>query len=364
MMKVLFVIDTLGSGGKERRFTELVKTLALRKEIEISVVVMSNDIHYTEIYNLGIEIKKIIRKTRRDLTVFGQFWRLIRSDRPGAVHCWESMTAIYLAPVCKLLGCPLINGMVTNVPLRQNIFNYHWLRARLTFPLSRVIVSNSHAGLKAYRVPRPKGIVIHNGFDFSRLAGVRDADIVRNELGIATDYVVGMVASFCKQKDYPTFYKAAQQILSGRRDITFVAIGSYTDSEKSAGMVDENLRPYFRFLGKRGSVESYINVMDVGVLATFTEGIPNSVMEFMALGKPVVATIGGGTEELVTTGETGFLVNPSDPQTMAQKIEELIENSELRKKMGAMGNERIRSHFSHDRMLINYMHLYSQICNN
>jgi len=364
MMKILFVIDTLGSGGKERRFTELIKTLTGRHEIEISVVVMSNDIHYSEIYNLGIEIKKIIRKTRKDLSVFRQFWMLIRSERPDAVHCWESMTAVYLAPVCQLLGCPLINGMVTNVPLRQNVFNYHWFRARLTFPLSRVIVSNSHAGLKAYRVTARKGVVIHNGFDFGRLDGIRDVSVVRSELGIVTDYVVGMVASFCEQKDYPTFYKAAQKILTGRRDITFLAIGSYTDSEKSIGMVDEDLRPYFRFLGKRGAVESYINAMDVGVLATFTEGISNSVMEYMALGKPVVATVGGGTEELVTTGETGFLVNPSEPQVMAQRIEELIENEGLRKKMGAMGNARIRSHFSHDSMFKNYMHLYSQICSN
>jgi glycosyltransferase involved in cell wall biosynthesis len=88
-------------------------------------------------------------------------------------------------------------------------------------------------------------------------------------------------------------------------------------------------------------VESYINVMDVCVLATFTEGISNSVMEYMALGKPVVATEGGGTGELVRSGETGFLVKPSDPGMMAGKIEELISDEELRKRMGEMGKDRI-----------------------
>lgn len=363
-MKLLFVIDTLGAGGKERRFTELIKTLTRRKEIEISLVIMSNDIHYSEIYNLGIEIKKIIRKTRKDLTVFRQFWKLIKSERPDAVHCWESMTAVYLAPVCKMLGCPLINGMVTNVPLKQNIFNYHWLRARLTFPLSRVIVSNSHAGLKAYGVHNRKGVVIHNGFDFSRLDEIREVGIVRDELDISTNYVVGMVASFCEQKDYPTYFKAAHQILTGRRDITFVSIGSETDSEESVRLVDENLRQYFRFLGRRDAVESYINVMDVCVLATFTEGLSNSVMEYMALGKPVVATIGGGTEELVKSGETGFLINPSDYKMLAGKIEQLLDNGELRKEMGNSGKERIKAHFSIDRMVNNYINLYKQICNN
>jgi len=64
-MKLLSVIDTLGAGGKERRFTELMKALSHLTWIEIRLVVMSNTIHYTEINDLGIEIIKIIRKTRK-----------------------------------------------------------------------------------------------------------------------------------------------------------------------------------------------------------------------------------------------------------------------------------------------------------
>ena len=159
-MKILFVIDTLGSGGKERRLTELLKALKSSNKIDFELVVMSEDIHYSEIRDLGITIHSIIRKTTKDFSVFRKFYLLIKQNRPDAVHCWESMTAVYLPPVCRLLRCPLINGMVTNVPLRQNIFNRHWLRARLTFPFSDKIVSNSKAGIRAYRVPASKGFVI------------------------------------------------------------------------------------------------------------------------------------------------------------------------------------------------------------
>jgi glycosyltransferase involved in cell wall biosynthesis len=362
-MKLLSVIDTLGAGGKERRFTELMKALSHLALIEIKLVVMSNTIHYTEINDLGIETIRIIRKTRKDLSVFRQFKRLIVQEHPDAVHCWESMTAVYLAPVCRMTGCPLINGMVTNVPLKWRILNHHWLRARLTFPFSNVIVSNSQAGLKAYMVPRRKGVVIYNGFDFSRLDGIREIGDVRHELCITTEYVVGMVASFCKQKDYPTFYRAAQKLLARRRDITFLAIGSGTDSSASVSLVDESEREYFRFLGKRSGVESYVNAMDVCVLATFTEGISNSVIEYMALGKPVVATIGGGTEELVKSGSTGFLVRPSDPKMLADKIEMLIDDVVLRKQVGNMGRERIENHFSIDRMVNDYLNLYNRVIN-
>lgn len=363
-MKILFVIDTLGSGGKERRLTELLKALKTRNEIVFELAVMSYDIHYTEIWNLGIEIHQIIRKTRRDISVFKKIYLLIKQVKPDAVHCWDSMTAIYLAPVCKLAGSPLINGMVTNVPLKHRILNYHWLRARLTFPLSRIVVSNSQAGLKAYMVPKHKGIVISNGFNISRLDGIIEAEVIRNDLEVTTEYVVGMVASFGTQKDYPTFYKAAQHILTLRDDITFIAIGSDTDSEESVRLVDASSRQYFRFLGRRSNVESLINAMDVCVLATFTEGISNSVMEYMALGKPVVATIGGGTEELVKSGETGFLVKPSDYEVLSSKINELINNHELRKNMGDNGKERIKVHFSIDLMVNKYISLYQRLCHN
>lgn len=361
-MRLLLVIDTLGAGGKERRFTELVRALNKIEDIELKVIIMSNDIHYTEIYSLGIEVIRLIRRTPKDISIFWKFRRIIEAVQPDAVHCWESMTAVYLAPVCKLLNCPLINGMVTNAPLRRNIFNHHWRRARLTFPLSKIIVGNSWAGLNAYSAPRDKSIVIYNGFDFARLDGIKDARHVRDELEINTDYVVGMVASFGKQKDFPTYYRAAEIILSKRQDITFLAIGSGTDSEESVRYVSDRQRRFFRFLGKRGEVESYINSMNVCILATFTEGISNSVMEYMALGKPVVATVGGGTEELIMSDETGFLIEPSNHFLLAEMIERLIDDEDLRKKMGDKGKERILAHFSMDRMVRDYINLYRQVC--
>jgi len=363
-MRILLVIDTLGAGGKERRFTELVRALIKIEDIELKIIIMSNDIHYTEIYSLGIEIIRIIRRTSKDISIFRKLWRVIETVRPDAVHCWESMTAVYMAPVCKLLGCPLINGMVTNAPLKQKILNHHWRRAKLTFPLSKIIVGNSRAGLNAYSAPHEKSIVIYNGFDFGRLVGLKEAKFVRKELDINTDYVVGMVASFGKQKDYPTFYKAAESILSKRHDITFLAIGSGTDSEESVDHVSARLRRFFRFLGKSNDVESYVNAMNVCILATFTEGISNAIVEYMALGKPVVATLGGGTEELVKSGETGFLVDPSNHCQLAGMIERLLDDEDLRKRMGDLGKERILAHFSIDRMVNDYINLYRQVCYN
>ncbi|NLA50074.1 MAG: glycosyltransferase [Bacteroidales bacterium] len=355
------VIDTLGAGGKERRFTELVKALKTNREIDLEIVIMSNDIHFSEIYNFGINIRKVIRKSKKDISVYKKFWKILRNYKPDATHCWESMTAIYMAPLCKILNLPLINGMVTNVPLCQNIFNHHWLRARFTFPFSRAIVSNSQAGLTAYRVPSGRGIVIHNGFNFSRLDRIRDKLELRHELDISTEFVVGMVASFWKSKDYPTYYKAALSILNERNDVTFLAIGTDTDSEASYRLVDDKIES-FRLLGKRTDIESCINIFDIGVLASFTEGLSNSIIEYMALGKPVVASEVGGTPELIIEGETGFMVKPADSCMLAERITGLLNDADMCKKMGFNGKNRIERYFSIERMKNEYINLYRKVC--
>ncbi len=180
-MRILFFTDTLDVGGKERRLTELIKALILHKEIDFELVVMSKDIHYKEILDLGIKIHYITRKTRHDVSVFYRFYKLCRSYKPDFVHCWDSMTAIYLVPACKLLHIKLINGMVVDSPVKQNISNKYYLRAKLTFPFSDVIIGNSKAGLLAYKAPENKSIVIHNGFAFSRTKNLISKEDIRKE---------------------------------------------------------------------------------------------------------------------------------------------------------------------------------------
>ena len=71
-------------------------------------------------------------------------------------------------------------------------------------------------------------------------------------------------------------------------------------------------------LGIRSGIESLISAMDICVLSTFTEGISNSILEYMALEKPVIATAGGGTNEIVIDNKTGFLIKQSNPEELAE----------------------------------------------
>jgi glycosyltransferase involved in cell wall biosynthesis len=101
--------------------------------------------------------------------------------------------------------------------------------------------------------------------------------------------------------------------------------------------------------------------MDVCVLSTFTEGISNSILEYMALGKPVVATTGGGTLEIVDDNKTGFLIGPVDPIEFSEKIELLLNNDTLRTAMGEAGKNRVHANFSIDRMVQQFVLNYEKL---
>ncbi len=360
-MKIIFFIDSFPAGGKERRLVELMKGLSTKHDIEFELVIMTNDVHYKEIFDLGIKVHFVIRKSKKDISVFSQFYRICKNFRADIVHCWDSMTAVYLVPVSKLLHIKFVNGMVADTPEQRNVRNKTWLRGKLTFPFSNIIVGNSLAGLAAYGAPAKKAICIYNGFDFKRTENLPDPASIRNKLEIHTNFIVGMVASFSVYKDYRTYYSAAELLLKKRKDITFLAIGDYTDSADSKKIINDEYAEYFRLLGRKSGVESFVNIMDICVLATFTEGISNSILEYMAAGKPVVATDGGGTVEIVKEGETGFLVKPAKPAELAEKIEKLLNSGELRMKMGKAGNERVKKDFSIDSMIEKYIFHYSKL---
>ena len=352
-VRILYIIDELGPGGAERRLVQLLGRLDTSR-FSAKLVLLADIVHYRQVYDLGIEVVVLDRKIGLDPIVFFKLYGLCRRWRPDIVHAWGSLPAIYAGPVAKLLGARLINAMIANAPRRLNL--QQRLRARFTFPFSDIIQSNSYAGLRAYGVSGEKGNVIHNGFDFDRLEGLRDGEEVRRELHVRTPYVAGMVAGFHPLKDYESLLEAARIVLGRRDDVTFVCVGHGTELERIRDR--GNFSDRIVFTGKRDDVESIVQIFDIGILSTYSEGISNSIMEYMALGKPVIASEGGGTVELVLDGETGFIIPQRSPGILADRIEQLLNDGALRHALGQKGLERIRKEFSIERMAAEHMNLY------
>lgn len=367
-MKILFFIDGLIAGGKERRLLELMKGLKTQSDITFELAIMNKEIHYSEVFNLGIKIHFLIRKSRKDLSVFGKLYRICKHFKPDVLHCWDSMTAVIAVPVCAILRIKLINGMVVNTPVKQDVFDKEWLRAQLTFPFSSMVVGNSNAGLRAYRAPKCKSLCIYNGMDFGRFKNLKEAGRIHKELfgdEVKKNFIVGMVAAFEKRKDYKTLIEAALQLLSENYNIRFVLIGNGVDFNLMKEMVPVAFSGKIIFLGKRNDIEDIVNIFDVGILLTNTkihgEGISNSIIEYMALGKPVIATKGGGTNEIVINQLNGYLIDPDRADQLIEKIKILMNDKDLMRELGENGKELAREKFDLKIMTGEYTILYHKI---
>ena len=361
MLRVLHFIDRLGPGGRERQLVEMLKGFEITGGCESLVVSMTAGVFYEELNHVrGVVLKTLIRRWKKDPLAFLGLYRLVREFRPDLLVAWDHMTAVYAIPATLLARVPLVNAMIRDAPARLTW--RAWSRARVTFPFSRAILANSQAGLDAYGVHSKRGVVIRNGMDSRRLRQLEDPRSVRERWFPGSRLVVGMVSTFRPWKDHPTLIRAAERLLGHRKDVVFVMVGDGETLEQCRRLVPAELRDDIRFAGAVGvGLESLVNAFDIGVLATFTEGIPNAVMEYMALSKPVVATDGGGTRELMQDGVTGFLVPARDAAALAGRIERLLDDPGLRETMGAAGRRRVVEEFSLEQLVRRHRTLYEQV---
>lgn len=351
---ILFFIGSLTSGGKERRLLELLTYLGGEGTYHLVLVTKKTEILFDNFERLKIEWVQM-EDGRISLKTFKEFYRISRKYKPTIIHTWGSNLNLIALPY-RILNkkVSLINSQITSAPPKLSFSER--LIARFNFWFSDKILSNSFAGLRAYNPPAAKSQVIYNGLNFNRFSNLRDKEEVRKEYGLDRKFTIIMVASYSTNKDYLRFFRVGLELAKLRNDFAFLGVGFFKGGEDifeacermTAGF--DNLRP----VPGRSHIESLVNICDIGVLfsnkAVHGEGISNSLIEYMALGKPVIANDAGGTREIVVNGENGYLVDQESDADIARMIDQLLDDREKLNEMGRKSKERIYRDFSLDRM--------------
>lgn len=362
-MRILFFLESLHGGGKERRSVELIRYLKQQPDdYEIELVLTEKEIYYEDILKTNVRIRVLQRKGfKYDPAIFFKFYSICRKFRPDIIHAWGKMTTFYAIPAKTLCRVPLISSLIADASRSYRDFSpYHFL-LRTNVHFSDVILSNSRAGLRAYGISERKARVIYNGADLLRFDNSFDRQSVRNEINVSTEYLIVMVASFSAFKDYDLFLDIAKEVGSIRKDVSFAAVGDGPEMKRILKRVKDEKISNVVLTGRRTDVERIVAAADIGILCTWAEGISNSILEYMALGKPVIATdLVGGSRELIEDGITGYLTN-RDMLTVTALINKLLNNRDLRIKMGQRGKERIERKFSIKRMGGEFQALYEDV---
>ncbi|CAB4787603.1 MAG: glycosyltransferase [Actinobacteria bacterium] len=160
---------------------------------------------------------------------------------------------------------------------------------------------------------------------------------IRSELGVAPDeFVVGTIANFRAQKDYPNLLNAARLLKERGVQIRIVAVGQGPlEQEMRALHNSMALGDRVLLLGQRDDAVAVLGACDAFVMASKNEGLPVAIMEALALGLPICATSVGGIPEAVTDGVEGQLVPPSDPESLASALTRLATDPALRSELAA-----------------------------
>jgi glycosyltransferase involved in cell wall biosynthesis len=222
----------------------------------------------------------------------------------------------------------------------------------------------------AINLPPPKARVVYDAIDIPDIETGENRASVRQEFQIpGSCTIVGMVARVSPQKDYFTLAAAAVEVLKIDPDTRFLIVGDnsmvdlnrlhYADVSKH--LTGLGIRDKFIFTGHRQDTTRLTAAMDFCVLSTHREGFPLSILEAMALRKPVCATDVGGISEIVKPGVNGFLNQHEDSRALANAILQLIQNSEMRCQMGIAAQDHVRHEHSREKYIAQMQQAYSEV---
>ncbi len=235
---------------------------------------------------------------------------------------------------------------------------WDWARFRASYVhLTDGVITPCHAIKKTFRrftwLPQERVHVVHNGVDLEAYSPAVSVDDVRDGLGIPPEARLVVAAGrLVGQKGYPDLIAAAALLHPRFGDLRVLIAGDGKEESALRALVDaQGLGERVTFAGFRSDVQRLVRAGDVFVQASHFEGLPNAVLEAMALGRPVVATDVGGTRELVADGETGYLAPARDPKTLADRLAALLSDPDRRERMGAAGRAQAEAHFSLEAMV-------------
>lgn len=366
----LHLITSFEVGGTERQAVELLKRLN-RERFDVRLAALRLEgVLYQEIAALFPQVPQFPLTRFYNANAAKQLLRLralMKRERVSLVHAHDFYAGVLGASAARLAG---VRSIVCRRHLRLSDRRVHDWGTRYAHRLADRVLVNSEAIrdhiLNSGCVAPEKIVVIRNGLDAVPISPTerqqRRAALLL-ELNLNADAkLVGMVARLQPVKGHRYFIEAAAQIAREEADAHFVLVGEGAlRREIEAQAAQLGLTNRVHLLGDRKDAARIVAGFDVAVLASLHEGLPNTVMEAMAAGVPVVATAVGGTTELIADGETGFLVPPADAEALAQRILYALRNPDWSAHMAAEGCRHILDQFSMPRMVESVERLYDEL---
>ena len=350
MLQVCFVLDTVQYDAGTEKLVPRLATRLDRTRFEPHVCCFEDS---ERLSSIGPQVKTGVFPIARvyspgGLRQVGRFREYLKRNRIDVVHSFTTKADIFSVLASIGLGRAMVISRLNSgywyTP--RNIRVFRMLNRYTTHVLTNSLCAKMLT-TKVEGVAPEKITILNPGVDLAQFSRETGDLAVAASLGIPAEApVVGIVATYRAVKDLPLFLHAARRMAAAVPRAAFLLVGHgelRADLETLAAEL--GIRERVFFTDGRGTVPDHLARMSVACLSSLSEGLPNAIMEYMAAGLPVVATDVGGNSELVTDGETGYLVRVRTAEAFAAPVIRLLQEEGLRSAMGQRGLERARAEF-------------------
>jgi len=366
MPKILFVSTSTTLGGAEKTLFTLATGVAPERFPVVGVVSLKPlGLYGDRLAARGFAVESLDVSLCPGPAEARRLGRIIRELKPDLVHALMYQAIQLCRFVKPRIGVPFKLVSSPRVNYRT--------RSRWTLWVDRLLRDQDDLLITESRASRD--FLVHGlGYDEKRLATIyngveppaasaspQERERRRRELGLEAGHVLfAAIGRLDEQKGHGVLLDAMARLKDSPARCVIIG-GGPLHGRLEAKVRGLGLEGRVRLLGERADSASWLGACDVFVLPSLWEGLPNAVLEAMALGLPVLASSVDGVCEIITSGRDGLLTPPGDPAALARAACDLAADSSLRRRLGEAGRARVREGFSLRAMLAGYEAAYQGV---
>lgn len=369
-VRVAYCIDNMGIGGTELNAVRVAERLN-GSRFEVSVICLQAGGPLAARYAAaGVRVVPLPIPSLYSVAAVRQGLRLARlltERHVQIVHSHDMYNNVFATICARAARTPVI--VASRRWWRSAAARRYRVANTLAFRFAHCVVANSPAVASSLQTEdgvRPERIAVVPNFvdDTAFIPLSADQRAARlSELCVPADaLVLGVVANLLPVKDHRTLLRAVALLAPRWPELHAVLVGDGESRPALESLTRRlGLEGRVHFAGQQPNEPNLHHLFDVSVLCSLSEGFPNSIVEAMAAGRPVVATDVGGVGDAVTDGETGLLVPPSNPERLAAAIEELLVDPGRRRALGVAGRERAHARYGAVAVVASLEALYDRL---
>ncbi|MFI5360721.1 MAG: glycosyltransferase [Elusimicrobiota bacterium] len=366
MARVLFVSTSTTVGGAEKTLFALATLLDPRRFPVAGVVSLKAEGHYARLLGeQGVRTESLNCARAPRPSDARRLASIIERERPDVVHAlmYQAIQLARMAKAATTARFKLVSSPRVNYRSRSlwTLLVDRWLKERDDLLIAECEASRGFL-LKKLGYKPAKVITIRNGVDLAGWPASKiDRQKKRMELRLsAGDVLVGAVGRLDRQKGFATLVEAMSRLKDS--PLRCAILGDGPERPRLEALIRKHrLERSVWLLGEKGEIPSWLSAFDLYCLPSLWEGLPNSLLEAMALGLPVVASDVDGVPEAVTSGKDGLLVPPAKPAALAAALKSLGGDPDKRAALGAAAKATVTERFTLRRMIGEYERAYENV---